>query len=157
MKLRINSKTLNRHFKEDALNIHYIIQTHQHTHCDAPKEFYRGKSAQIPASSQHSQPNMEYCLLNSYRHHPILLSFHRRSITRANQISRGEEIGEGLAASHRACFSFSCSSFTCTLPHTQTHICIRKHTLSETHTHARGQERELPWETEAWVKEGCWQ
>lgn len=61
MKLRINSKTLNRHFKEDALNIHYIIQMHQHTHCDSPKEFYRGKSAQIPASSQHSQPNMEYC------------------------------------------------------------------------------------------------
>lgn len=39
---------------------------------------------------------------------------------------------------------------THTLMYTRTHI------FTEIHTHA-GDKKELPWETEAWVKEGCWQ
>ncbi len=87
---------------------------------------------------KHSQPSTAHCLLNSCRHHPILLSFHRRSIRGANQISRGEEIGEGLAASHRACFSLSCSSFTCTLPHTHTYVHTHTHTHIQRYTHMEG-------------------
>lgn len=120
-----------------------------HTFSDSTKEPYRGKFAPIPASSRHSQPSQARCLLGSCQRRPILPSFHRRSIGGANQISRGEEIGEGLApiCGPSSFFSpFHVLSFTlfCT------------HTFRDT-LPCEGQERGLPWETEAWVKEGCWQ
>lgn len=42
------------------------------------------------------------------------------------------------------------------LTHRHTYAYANTHFQRHTHT-CRGQERELPWETEAWVKEGCWQ
>lgn len=75
----------------------HATRARPHAFGGATKEPYRGKFAPIPASSRHSQPSQAHCLLGSCQHRPILLSFHRRSIGGANQISRGEEIGEGLA------------------------------------------------------------
>lgn len=56
-----------------------------------------------------------------------------RSIGGANQISRGEETGEGLAASHWTCFFFLPSfmfflsyALPLALSHTRTHTCIRR-------------------------------
>lgn len=66
-----------------------------------------------------------------------------------------KETGEGLAASHRACFfPFMFLLLLCSSSYTAPHM----HTQRHTHIHTcRGQERGLPRETEAWVKEGCWQ
>lgn len=83
---------------EDGGGAEHATRASPHTFSDSTKEPYRGKFAPIPASSRHSQPSQARCLLGSCQHRPILLSFHRRSIRGANQISRGEEIGEGLAA-----------------------------------------------------------
>lgn len=124
----------------------------------------RGNSPQFLPHPKHSQPSQAHCLLNSCRHRPIPLSFHRRSVGGANQISRGEEIGEGLAASLRApslFLSLSCSCFTrallCTHNYTRSYAYTDAHTHSQIHSHAEDKKGELPWETEAWVKEGCWQ
>lgn len=120
-----------------------------HTFSDSTKEPYRGKFAPIPASSRHSQPSQARCLLGSCQHRPILLSFHRRSIGGANQISRGEEIGEGLAP--------ICGPSSFFPPfHVLSFTLFCTHTFRDT-LPCEGQERGLPWETEAWVKEGCWQ
>lgn len=124
-----------------------------HVHLAIPRERerererYGGKFAPIPASSQ---PSQDHRLLGSCQRRPIRFSFHRRSIGGANQISREEEIG-GLAAS-RGPSSIPPPSFHLLL---LTLFCTNTH--SEIHSHAGGQERGLPWETEAWVKEGCWQ
>lgn len=130
-----------------SFNIHIMIPR---------KSSMEGNLPKFLPHPKYSEPSPAHRLLNSCRHPPILLSFHRLSIGGANQISRGEEIREGLAASRRAFFSLSCSSFSRALPHTL--VCTQPiaYTQSEIHT-CRGQERELPWETEAWVKEGCWQ
>lgn len=93
----------------------------------------------------HSQPSQARRLLGSCQHRPIRFSFHRRSIRGANQISRGEEIG-GLAVS-RGPSSIFFPPF----------IFFYLHSSVHTHSGIHSQERGLPWETEAWVKEGCWQ
>lgn len=123
-------------------------------------EFYMALSSKLLLYPKYSQPSPAHPLLNSYYPPSVLLSFHHRSRARANQISRGKEIREGLAESIWAYFSLSSSSFSGAFCSTQTGIYAYANTHPDTfrdiHTY-RGQERELPWETEAWVKEGCWQ
>lgn len=106
----------------------------------------RGNSPQFLPHPKHSQPSQAHCLLNSCRHHPILLSFHRRSVGGANQISRGEEIGEGLAASLRApSLSLSCSCFTrallCTHNYTRSHVYTDAHTHTHIHRYSHAEDK----------------
>lgn len=134
----------------DAQNIR-TAQTHQRVH----DEFYRGRicpnSRLIPNIPSQVRPTV--CLIPACINQscsPFTVRASEEPIRLAVERKPEKVWQRVIEPAFMLFFHLHSSSHTHTYTHTHTH------TFRDTLT-CRGQERELPWETEAWVKEGCWQ